>query len=73
MRSDEVIFFTDTGSYGVPRGRLRESEKLKREIDALIARKWDNPEDRDEIDAQVLIMRKRLEFLRLYPEEDNPQ
>lgn len=66
-------FFTDVGSYGAPRGRLRESEKLRREIDELIARKWSDFDDRDEIDAQVTIKRKRLEFLRLYPEEDNPQ
>lgn len=61
-------FFCDTrGQYG--RGqRLSERQLIEQAIDALIAKKWSDPDRRNEIDDEVACLRKQLRAL----DEDVP-
>lgn len=63
-------FLTDArSSYG--RGRpLSARETIRREIEALSARKWGDPDERDALDDQIAGLRVRLAYLEEHPDED---
>jgi hypothetical protein len=74
-KDEAIVFFKDAqGTYGIPRPgrRLPESEKLRREIEALTVSLWTDPGDRAETEAMLEPLRARLRYLEQHPDMDKP-